>query len=115
MKYMLFFANSPEEFEQAPESERQRVMNEIGPWWTRHSQAGRIVGGEQLQSASTATTVRFTGDKVLVSDGPFVEAKESIGGFALVDVTDLDEALSLAKTWPARGTVEVRPIVHMDG
>ncbi|HLQ61073.1 MAG TPA: YciI family protein [Candidatus Acidoferrales bacterium] len=112
MKYMLLFIGSDERWEGMPEKERQEHYRRIGEWWGEHSQAGRIVGGEELQAARTATTVRFQNGKPVVTDGPFVEAKERIGGFALVDVPDLDAALELAKTWPAQGAVEVRPVVH---
>jgi len=46
-----------------------------------------------------------------VTDGPFIEAKETVGGFALIDVANLDEAIEMAKTWPAKGSVEIRPLV----
>ncbi len=49
-----------------------------------------------------------------MTDGPFVEAKESVGGYAIVEARDLDEALSLAKTWPCGGTIEIRPIVKRE-
>lgn len=112
MNYMLIFANTPDQPEMALESERERVMAEIGAWWGTHTAAGRILDGRQLQSPTTATTVRFNANQVMVSDGPFTEAKEFIGGFALIDVADLDEALSMAKTWPAKGAVEIRPLVE---
>jgi hypothetical protein len=115
MKYMLLFTGSDEGLAAMTEQERERVFGDIGRWWDLHSSAGRIIGGEQLQPSHTATTVRFDGDRPVVTDGPYIEAKERIGGYALIDVGDLDEALSLAKTWPARGAVEVRPIVHADG
>ena len=72
---------------------------------------GKIVGGKALQDPHTATTVR--GD--VVTDGPFVETKEVLGGFYLVDAPDLDTALRIAKVCPApRGGVEVRPVMVFD-
>jgi hypothetical protein len=69
----------------------------------------KIVGGEALQPTSTATSVR--GD--VVTDGPFAETKEALGGFYLIEATDLDQALALAKLCPAPfGGVEVRPIME---
>ena len=65
-----------------------------------------------MQPASTATTVRIQNGKSLVSDGPFIEAKERIGGYAIIEVAGPAEAVELAKTWPAGGTVEVRPLVE---
>jgi hypothetical protein len=111
MKYMMMFIGSDEGSASMSAEERERLYSAIGQWWGHHSGAGRIVGGEELQPASTATTVRLDGDKPIVIDGPFMEAKERIGGFALVEVGDLDEAIQMAKTWPAGGAVELRPVV----
>ncbi|MGH7776043.1 MAG: YciI family protein [Candidatus Dormibacterales bacterium] len=113
MRYVFLFANAQDEMGGLSEEGRGRLMGEVGEWWERHSHAGALVGGEQLQPASTATTVRFDGDSAVVTDGPFLEAKETIGGFAVVEAQDLDAALALARTWPARGAVEVRPTVSM--
>ena len=74
-----------------------------------------VIGGEQLRPVETATTVRVDGGQTLLSDGPFVEAKEHLGGFFLVEADDLDAALELAARVPAArmgGAVEVRPIVE---
>jgi len=80
--------------------------------------AGRstTIGGEQLQPTATATTVRVDNGDVLTTDGPFVETKEALGGFFLIDVPNLDDALAYAAKVPAArngGAVEVRPIVEM--
>ncbi len=111
MKYMLMFLDGPGKMDPT-DPRRQEIYQRIGQWWERLSREGKIVGGEELQPASTATTVRFNGEQPAVTDGPFMEAKESIGGYALVEVADLDEALAIAKTWPLRHTVEVRPVVE---
>jgi hypothetical protein len=111
MKYVLLFCMADEEWAAAPAAERDRVMAEVGEWWGRHAAAGKLVGGEQLMPATAATTVRFDGSRPIVTDGPYIEAKETVGGFALLDVADLDEALAIAKTWPAGSTVELRPVV----
>ncbi len=74
------------------------------------------LGGEQLQSAATATTVRVADGETLTTDGPFVETKEVLGGFYLIEVDNLDDALEFAAAVPAArrgGAVEVRPIVEM--
>lgn len=69
---------------------------------------GKLLGGEALQPTSTATTIR--GD--VVTDGPFVETKEALGGYYLIEAADLDQALAIAKLCPAPyGGVEVRPIM----
>jgi len=110
MKYMLLFCND-DTFDKVPAEELQAKYQEIGAWWDKHSHDGTIFGGAQLQPARTATTVRHQNGGTMVTDGPFIEAKETVGGFALVEVEDLDQALALAKTWPAQGSVEVRPLV----
>lgn len=111
MKYMLMFIGSDQGSASMSAEERQSLYAAIGEWWSNHASAGRILSGEELQAASTATTVRLDGSKPIVIDGPFMEAKERIGGFAIAEVADLDEALQMAKTWPAGGAVEVRPVV----
>ncbi|MFI6405600.1 MULTISPECIES: YciI family protein [unclassified Streptomyces] len=70
-------------------------------------------GGARLRPSSDATTVRVQGDEVLLSDGPFVESKEYVAGIDIIEVADLDEAISLASRHPAAlagGSVEVRPV-----
>ncbi len=82
------------------------------------AQRDTTVGGEQLQPAGTATTVRVADGETLTTDGPFVETKEVLGGFYLIDVPNLDDALEFAAAVPAArlgGAVEVRPIVEMAG
>ena len=75
------------------------------------SLGAKLLGGEALQNTSTATTVRGSD----VTDGPFVETKEALGGYYLIDAPDLDSALAVAKTVPARfGGVEVRPVMTFD-
>lgn len=78
--------------------------------------AGVHVGGEALQPIATATTVRARDGKASITDGPFTETKEQLGGFYLLDCKDLDEALSWAKRIPTSkwGSVEVRPIMVFD-
>jgi hypothetical protein len=88
---------------------------EMAKWYEyteRLKASGSYVGGEALQPTSTATTVRKQGDRVLVTDGPFAETKEQLGGFYLVDCKDIDEALRWAAEIPSagRGPVEVRPV-----
>src|SRR5262249_12148637 len=100
MKYMLMFVNDEAwETTSSPEVVR-KGYEAIGQWWNENAQAGRIVGGEQLQGTRSATTVRRRDGKVSVTDGPFIESKEALGGYAIVDVPDLDAAIALAKSWP---------------
>jgi hypothetical protein len=71
-----------------------------------------VVGGEALERSSTASTVRRGADGALVTDGPFADTKEALGGFYVIDAPDLDVALRLAKICPA-GNIEVRPVLEM--
>lgn len=111
MKYILMFISDDSNWDPS-KPETQEVYRRIGEWWTEQSASGRITGGEELKGTNTATTVRQRGGKVTVSDGPFSESKESIGGYAIVDVKDLDEAIAMAKTWPALSVIEIRPLVE---
>jgi hypothetical protein len=78
--------------------------------------AGKLVGGEALESVSTATTVSLRGGKTEIVDGPFAETKEQLGGYYILDCKDLDEALHYAAKIPdaAYGRVEVRPLMIFD-
>jgi hypothetical protein len=122
MKYVLMFAGSMEDqesWDKMPEATRVAAYGQVMQWFEEHSKTGRITGGAELQGPSSSTTVRFKTGKPVVTDGPFIEAKEIIGGFAIVEVKDLDEALAMAKTWPGGGDgriVEVRPVIeHANG
>jgi hypothetical protein len=103
------------EDENAHANAGEQVWNEVlqahNAFGEKNSAA--IVGGNALEPTSTATTVRGDGaGGFTVTDGPFVETKEALGGYYLVEAADLDEAISLAKQVPARfGAVEVRPIM----
>jgi hypothetical protein len=78
--------------------------------------AGILVGGEALHAVATATSVRVRGNRRSVTDGPFAETKEQLGGFYLIDVEDLDKAIDVASRIPgaATGCIEVRPLVEWD-
>ena len=112
MKYVLLFGGTMEGVEQLESTEREQAVagyEQSGRWFEKYYKTGKIVSGEELRGPSTATTVTKKNGKVIVTDGPFIESKEVIGGFAVIDVADLDEALAMASEWP--GTVEIRPIV----
>jgi hypothetical protein len=112
MKFLLLFCGTPEYsamFEAMTEDQRKEGLATVNAWIEEHH--GKIGGRGRLMPAETATTVRFGWDgPPVVTDGPFMEGKEAIGGYAEIDVADLDEALRMAKSWPARGTVEIRPV-----
>jgi hypothetical protein len=110
MKYVALIYGDPDGWEAVPEDEQQRVME-------RYMALARepvTVGGDQLQDADTATTVRVRDGETLTTDGPFTKTKEQLGGYYLIDCASLDEALEFAARIPAaeRGAVEVRPLVE---
>ena len=114
MKYVLLFGGTMEAVDQLEPGRREQAMADYaqsGKWFEKYSKAGKIVGGEELQGPSTATTVNRRNGKVVVTDGPFIESKEVIGGFAVVNVKDHAEAVEMAKSWPA-GPVEIWPAVE---
>ena len=106
--YVLMFVND-ESFRERPKDEVDAVYAEITRWSEELERKGVLKGGVELQPKRTATTVRRVNGTMRVSDGPFIESKEHVGGFAMIDVPDLDEAIRVAKAFP--GGVEVRPIV----
>lgn len=84
----------------------------FGPWLADLQRRGVLRAHEGLHPSSTATTVRVRGDEVLLTDGPFIEGREQVGGLALIDCADLDEAVEIAAAHPAAGfgQVEIRPV-----
>ena len=113
MKYLLqiYPPAAREELDRMPEDERQAIVEE----YLAIGRSPEVIGGEQLQPIETATTVRVENGETLLTDGPFVDAKEHLGGFCLVEASDLDAALAIASRIPAArmgGAVEVRPLVE---
>jgi hypothetical protein len=95
-----------------PDGEKARIMREYGVLIQSLVTSGQLRGGGQLRSTSSATTLRMRNGKAVLTDGPFAETKEQLGGYHLVECRDLDEALSIAAripTLPAGGAIEVRP------
>jgi hypothetical protein len=112
MKYMLLLTRG-EWQESANEDERQGVFGELMEWFTRQRAAGHLVEAIQLQPPGTATTVVIERGCSVLLDRPLLEAKEAIGGCAVLEVADLDEAIAVARTFPVPdGKVEVRPVVE---
>ena len=112
MRYMLTFYAIEDEWMALPQGEREAAIADIGQWFAAHRRAGQIVEGHRL--ARGTKTVRLgrvrKKDLAMVSDGPFMEAKESVGSYAVVEVKDEEEAIAIANRWPAGGAVEVRPV-----
>ncbi|MFB4303117.1 YciI family protein [Actinomadura sp. NTSP31] len=111
MKYVLMFVETEQfarDLEAMGESERQAAFEQVGRWFAEN--AAHIVHHAHLEPAETATTVRLEGGGALVTDGPFVEGKEVVSGYAEIEVDDLDQAIAIARAWPACPVVEIRPI-----
>jgi hypothetical protein len=111
MKYVLMFADTEQfaaDLAAMDDAERERAYGRVGQWFAEHSD--KITRHVHLMPPEAATTVRLDRGEPVVTDGPFVEGKEVISGFAEVDVVDLDEALKVAKSWPGCPVVEIRPI-----
>src|SRR4051794_23925834 len=113
MKYalLIYGNNAIDTFEQLSEEEQGAILGE----YMAIRQMPSTVGGDQLQPAETATTVRVENGETLTTDGPFAETKEVLGGFFLVEADDIDGALEIAARIPAArmgGSVEVRPVVE---
>jgi hypothetical protein len=110
MQYALMIYAEPGYDEALPDAERVAVR----AGFLAFTDDARYVGGAQLQPAETATCVRVAGGRTLMTDGPFADTKEVLGGFCLVEAANLDEAIELAARIPAArhgGVVEVRPVV----
>jgi hypothetical protein len=111
MQYALMIYAEPGYDEALPDADREAAYAE----YLALADDARIISGAQLQSAETATRVRVVGDRTLMTDGPFADTKEVLGGFCLVEAANLDEAIELAARIPAArlgGAVEVRPVVQ---
>ncbi|MCG8424466.1 MAG: YciI family protein [Proteobacteria bacterium] len=115
MKVMMLILESPEDFDNRGGGPAAKAY-----WdqWKAYSQAvgDKVVGGNVLDRAETALTLRVRDGRRDVQDGPFADSKEALGGYMVFDVSSMDEALELAASCPAaaNGAVELRPIVPMD-
>jgi hypothetical protein len=112
MKYALLIYPKPGSHEELPEDESKAVTAEY--WAFREDP--RCVGGAHLQPVDTATTLRHGDGEHLIIDGPYADTKEVLGGYFVFDVSNLDEALEVARRIPAvrlGGAVEVRPLVEV--
>ena len=115
MKYMLLIHSEENAWSKLSEGDRGRMMAEFGEFTQQIKASGQYVGGSQLQPASTATSVRVRDGRRLVTDGPFAETREQLGGYYLVEVANLDDAIALAARVPSAriGTIELRPLVQV--
>jgi hypothetical protein len=111
VKYVLLFVDTEQfanDLQAMGPAERERAYQRVEEWFADH--AGNIRGGSKLRPPEMATTVRLDGAEPVITDGPFVEGKEVVSGYAEIEVADLDEALRMVKTWPGCPVVEIRPL-----
>lgn len=115
MRYMLLINSDEAVYPKMSEAEMGQLMADYGKFHAEIEAAGVYKGSDRLQPTTTATTVKLRNGETIITDGPFAETKEQLGGYYLIDVKDLDEAIAWAKKVPTAnyGSVEVRPIWEM--
>jgi hypothetical protein len=113
MQYLCLIYDAEKLWTDMPEAERGKMFAEYGTFTKDIKASGNFKAGEALQPISTATTVRVRNGKTTITDGPFAETREQLGGFYLIEAKDLDEATAIAARIPSAkiGSIEVRPIM----
>jgi hypothetical protein len=114
MQYMLLIYGDEADWDGATEEQRQAMYAEYRVLTTDLGEKGQFAGGSELSPTSTATTVRVRDGEALVTDGPFAETKETLGGYFLIECESLDEAIEIAGRIPSAryGSIEVRPVMQ---
>jgi hypothetical protein len=117
MQYLLLIYEREEQWDTVKDAEKQQVLQQFVTLVDGLKKSGNLLGGNRLQPTATATTIRVREGKNLVTDGPFAETKEQLGGYFLVEAKDLDEATAIAERIPSAkwGSIEVRPVVMRQG
>ncbi len=112
MKYICLAYEEESRLNSLTKSEWDSLRIETLNYVDELRKRGKLVSAEPLQSVKNATTVRVREGKTSITDGPFAETKETLGGFFLIDAADLDEAIQIASGWPSArlGSIEVRPL-----
>ena len=115
MQYMLLIYSDPTRWENVPDAEREAIMGEYMALAAEMRERNVLVDGSALQPVESTTAVRVVAGETEVTDGPFAETKEALGGYFLIEAESLDEAIAWAAKIPAaaQGAVEVRPLVAM--
>jgi len=116
VRYLLLICVDEKRVAEMPAEQAAGMLHGWGSFTTELQGAGKMLSGERLRPTSAATTVRQKGGQQLLSDGPFAETKEQLGGFFMIEAKDLDEAVEWASKMPHLangGSVEVRPIWEM--
>lgn len=113
MQYLLLIYHEETKWDQQSEEQKQNIYAGYRELREDLQKGNKFQGGNQLQPIATATTVRVRNGRSPITDGPFAETKEQLGGYILIDARDLDEALAIAARIPSAtsGSIEVRPIV----
>src|SRR6185503_15649035 len=113
MQYILLIYSSDEMWENKTPDQINQIMGEYNAFTESIVKSGNFKAGEELQPATAATTVRVRNGKPQVTDGPFAETREQLGGFYWIEAKDLDQALQIAARIPSAlvGSIEVRPIM----
>ncbi len=117
MKYMLLVHHDEEAFAKRSEAERQQMLQESVQLANQLDASGQYLSAAPLHPTLETICVRVREGKPLVTDGPFAETREQLGGYFLIDAKDLDEAIEIAARIPGAriGTVEVRPVTEVQG
>jgi hypothetical protein len=112
VQYLLLIYDNEHQFEAQPKAELDRIMADYTAFTADIQRSGHMVGANRLQPVATATTVRVRNGKTQITDGPFAETREQLGGYYLIEAKDLDEATKIAARIPSArlGSIEVRPI-----
>ncbi len=112
MKYILLIYGDERKFATMSQDDLAKVYEAHGAYGKAMAEAGVMRGGYELQPVATATSLRFTNGKAKTFDGPFAETKEQLGGYYVIEVDTLDQAIEWAEKMPAMasGTVEIRPL-----
>ncbi|CCH28650.1 YciI family protein [Actinosynnema sp. NPDC047251] len=119
MKYAMLICGDDRQWDALSPAAEQDIMKQVYAWFERWEPLGKIAdGGVELQSGATAKTVRAGANgEPLITDGPYLELKEVVGGIVVLECDDVDEAVRIAATWPLApgvSAVEVRPVVSRD-
>ena len=116
MKYLLGIYGSERAAETATPEDGMRMLQAYGAFSEELQAAGAYIAGEGLEGTTTATTVRVREGERVVTDGPFAETKEALGGFYLIEAANLDEAIGWAEKIPGAtsGSIEVRPVIDYE-
>ena len=117
MKYLLLVHHDEEAFGKRSEAERQHLIQESVQLANHLHASGQYLGAAPLHPTAETSCVRVRDGKLLVTDGPFAETREQIGGYFLVEARDVNEAIDIAARIPGAriGTVEVRPVTEVEG